>query len=389
MTTIDTAAYDLIPLQVWTAREDGGLDYVNTAVTNYFCVSAYRLLEDGWRDLCHPLDARESAARWAQSLLSGEAYETLFRLLRGSDRQYRWHYARAVPIRGADGRIVRWIGTNIDIDQIKRGEEMGQASAARAQAARERVGALLAQAPVAITVTRGPEHQVELSNRLARRAINGRNIEGQALARALPELVGQGVMTTLDEAYRIGMPVQVHEFPVQLDRNGDGELVQGWFDISYEPLRDARGEVDGVMVVSVDVTSNVEARREVERLHGERAAVLEQLVEGVIITDREGRITFVNEAAEALHGCALLDVPPERYAEAYQLFTEEGAPYPANELPLARAILHDETVRDGRWRIHRADGTVVRAIGSARPVRDRDGTKIGAVLTLRQAGPRD
>lgn len=121
-------------------------------------------------------------------------------------------------------------------------------------------------------------------------------------------------------------------------------------------------------------------------LLGERAAVLEQSGEGVNITYREGRITFANQAAAVLHGYALLDVPTEQYSDAYKLFTEAGEPYPPHELPLARAILNDETVRDARWNIDRADGSVINAIGSAQPVRDGQGLKIGAVLTVRQAG---
>src|SRR5687767_6639016 len=64
-----------------------------------------------------------------------------------------------------------------------------------------------------------------------------------------------------------------------------------------------------------------------------------QLAEGVIVTDESGRIIFVNDAAGRLHGVARLDVPPDRYAETYHLFTEEGQPYPSTELPLARAVL--------------------------------------------------
>lgn len=112
------------------------------------------------------------------------------------------------------------------------------------------------------------------------------------------------------------------------------------------------------------------------------AAVLNQLSEGVIVTDAEGRITFVNEAAERLHGVKSLAVGPDQYSETYHLFTEEGEPYPAEELPLARAALRGETVTDARWRIRRPDGTEVVAIGSARPLNGGEG-KGGAVLTLR------
>jgi signal transduction histidine kinase/PAS domain-containing protein len=76
-------------------------------------------------------------------------------------------------------------------------------------------------------------------------------------------------------------------------------------------------------------------------------------------------------------------VPPEAYAATYHLRTEDGAPFPNAELPLARAVQRGETVLDARWRIDRPDGTVVLAVGSARPVYGADGRQVGAVLTVR------
>jgi PAS domain S-box-containing protein len=118
------------------------------------------------------------------------------------------------------------------------------------------------------------------------------------------------------------------------------------------------------------------------------AAILAQLTEGVIVADAQGQITYVNEAAERLHGVAKLGVPPSGYSETYHLFTEDGHPYPPDQLPLSRAI-RGEIVLDARWRILRPDGTSILAIGSARPIRDGSGSQVAAVLTLRDDTQRD
>ena len=116
--------------------------------------------------------------------------------------------------------------------------------------------------------------------------------------------------------------------------------------------------------------------------------ILRQLAEGVILADADGRITFVNDAAERLHGAALIGVGPDDYSAAYQLFTEDGRPYPPDELPLARAVRNHERVTGARWRIRRPDGVEVLAVGSARPILDADGKRLGAVLTIRDDTPR-
>ena len=108
----------------------------------------------------------------------------------------------------------------------------------------------------------------------------------------------------------------------------------------------------------------------------------------MIVTDANGRITFVNEAAAALHGVARLDVAPDAYSDTYHLFTEAGETYVPYDLPLARAV-RGETVQDARWRIRRLDGTEVLAIGGVRPIRGPYGTQIGAVLTLRDDTGRE
>ncbi|HVG49887.1 MAG TPA: PAS domain S-box protein [Rubellimicrobium sp.] len=161
-------------------------------------------------------------------------------------------------------------------------------------------------------------------------------------------------------------------------------------EVHYLPRRNVAGEVDGLYGVVVDLTeqkavqrATEEAREQAEREATRTGAILSQLAEGVIVTDRDGRITFVNEAAERIHGVARLDIAPAQHSEAYHLFREDGRPYPFDELPLTRASLRGEVVEEARWRIRRPDGREVVAVGGARPIRTADGVQVGAVLTLR------
>ncbi|HEV2881467.1 MAG TPA: ATP-binding protein [Pyrinomonadaceae bacterium] len=109
-----------IPQQVWTAQPDGRLDYVNQRTIEYFSLADSDIVGDSWQRVIHPDDLDGCLERWRKSLSTGEVYEVEFRLRRGSDGDYRWHLARALPMRDAAGRIIRWFGTNTDIDDQKR-----------------------------------------------------------------------------------------------------------------------------------------------------------------------------------------------------------------------------------------------------------------------------
>jgi PAS domain S-box-containing protein len=108
-----------IPVLIWTALPDGRLDYVTDRVARYFGVPAEQLLRDGWRDVVHPDDMPAVAASWSHSLATGEPYKVEFRL-RAADGTYRWHLAGALPQYDDAGRIVRWFGSNTDIEDQKR-----------------------------------------------------------------------------------------------------------------------------------------------------------------------------------------------------------------------------------------------------------------------------
>jgi PAS domain S-box-containing protein len=104
-----------MPNHVWTALPDGRLDWFNIKVYEYSGAAPGSLDGEGWASIVHPDDMAGAAARWSESLASETTYETQFRLRR-ADGAWRWHLSRALPIRGEDGQVTRWVGTNTDIE---------------------------------------------------------------------------------------------------------------------------------------------------------------------------------------------------------------------------------------------------------------------------------
>ncbi len=109
---------EAIPQMVWTATPDGALDYVNGRAVIFFEQPDNVIIGWGWEGLLHPDDLPRCLGKWLRSLQTGEPYETEFRLRR-ADGVYRWHIARALPVRNSSGMILKWFGTCTDITERK------------------------------------------------------------------------------------------------------------------------------------------------------------------------------------------------------------------------------------------------------------------------------
>lgn len=117
--------------------------------------------------------------------------------------------------------------------------------------------------------------------------------------------------------------------------------------------------------------------------------VLEQMADGVIIADAAGRIRRVNPAAARMHGRVVTDIRPEDWSRSYDLLRPDGEQYPAEDLALTRALRRGDVVEGEEWIVRHPDGTLVRLLGSAAPLRDARGRQLGAVLVMRDITERE
>lgn len=114
---------NLVPQMIWSARADGLVDYYNQRWYDFTGVVEGSTDGDRWSDVMHPDDRERAHSQWRASLATGEAYDIEYRL-RHCSGEYRWILGRALPVRDASGRIVRWMGTCTDIQEQKRVQEM-------------------------------------------------------------------------------------------------------------------------------------------------------------------------------------------------------------------------------------------------------------------------
>jgi len=112
---------DAIPALAWAARADGSADFFNQRWLDYTGLSAEQACDWGWTVAVHPNDLKGIVDYWRSVLASGRPGEMEARLRR-VDGVYRWFLFRATPSFDNNGKVVKWFGTNTDIEDRKRAE---------------------------------------------------------------------------------------------------------------------------------------------------------------------------------------------------------------------------------------------------------------------------
>ena len=301
------AIADSMPQLVWSTLADGGHDYFNRNWYDYTGAESGEANGAGWANVLHPDDLDRTLARWDHSLRTGDEYEIEYRLRR-ADGVFRWFLARALPLRGEDGRIARWFGTCTDIDdavvartaladsrtelerlvEARTGELVSANERLRAEVVeRERaqadLSALYAKTPV-------PLHSLDSQGRLL--SVSDRWLEFmgyddrvQVLGRHISEFMTeesarQHREISWPELLRDGV---VRDVPYQYIKRS-GELAD--ILVSARIERDEQGKFLRTMGAIVDVTARLKAEAERENAeealrHAQKMDALGQLTGGI------------------------------------------------------------------------------------------------------------
>jgi len=127
---------DTIPALAWSTGPDGSADFFNQHYLDYVGLTTEQASGWGWTSALHPDDSDSLAATWA-GIMASEAPGEAEARLRRHDGEYRWFLFRANPLRDESGNIVKWYGTNTDIDDWKRAEAQRDRTIKELQAKQE------------------------------------------------------------------------------------------------------------------------------------------------------------------------------------------------------------------------------------------------------------
>jgi PAS domain S-box-containing protein len=116
------ALANTIPQLAWMARADGAIVWFNERWYDYTGTTPDGATGWGWQDTIEPDALPAMLEHWRASIESGQPFEMEYPI-RGADGQYRWFLTRVNAVRDRNGKVVRWFGTNTDVDQVKRVEQ--------------------------------------------------------------------------------------------------------------------------------------------------------------------------------------------------------------------------------------------------------------------------
>ncbi len=117
-----------IPQLVWRSCNEGRWIWASPQWQAFTGQDEAASLGQGWLEAVHPDDRAATLLAWEGARAHG-ALAVEFRLLRAADRSWRWHQTRSLPLRGApepgwpEGRILSWLGTCTDIEELRQLQE--------------------------------------------------------------------------------------------------------------------------------------------------------------------------------------------------------------------------------------------------------------------------
>jgi len=113
---------ETIPSMLWSTSPAGEPTHLSQRYLEYYGASLEQSAHRMWESHIHPDDREETVRTFSRAIEMGESYNAIHRLRR-ADGEYRWHQTTGEPLRDPQGKIIRWYGLSIDIDERKRAED--------------------------------------------------------------------------------------------------------------------------------------------------------------------------------------------------------------------------------------------------------------------------
>jgi PAS domain S-box-containing protein len=246
---------DAIPTLVWSARPDGSADFFNLRWLEYTGLSAEQALGWGWKIAVHPDDLPHMLEDFQNALKVVRPFQAEGRFRR-NDGEFRWFLFRARPLCDDSGKVVRWYGTNTDLEERKRTEDQLRSN-------EESLRLIFDSIPGQVC-TLTSEGEIEI--------VNHRILE--YFGKTLEELRQWGTNDSVhpDDLPR-SMNLWVHSFQTGQPYDSEHRLrradgVYRWCQTRALPLRDEAGRIIRWYALVTDIDERKKAEEQLRRSEG-------------------------------------------------------------------------------------------------------------------------
>jgi PAS domain S-box-containing protein len=353
---------DTIPQQIMSGPGDGSLDFANAQWRSYTGLMQEELQGTGWQRIIHPDDREGLLKAVEQSKAQGKPYEQEVRR-RGVDGRYRWFLARGVPLKDSEGRIVRWYGSNTDIEDRKEAETRLR---------------LVVDTTPAMLYSARPDGYLDFFNK--------RWLD--YLGRSLDDVSGWGWTSAIHPddledlvgKWRTAMETgQTYKTEARV-RRADGEY--RWMLLQKVPLHDQSGKIVKWYGSGVDIEDRKRSEQALRRAAEFDEAALKSLGEGLFTIDTNGLVTSMNPAAEELFGWSFGEMRGKKMHDMTHHHYRDGRPLPSSECVGFQVLTHGQSLKNHEDVFIRKDGTFFDVIYSIAPIRDAAGQVTGQVVVF-------
>ncbi|RZJ19794.1 MAG: PAS domain S-box protein, partial [Acinetobacter sp.] len=179
--------------------------------------------------------------------------------INGTLKEFYFNYS-FTPLFDDNGNVYGVMNTAADVTDLNLAKQ-------HAEFSEKNFRNMILQAPMAMSLLRGPSFIIDLVND-AMLDIWGKplaQVTGKPVFEALPDAKEQGLEYIMESVYRTGEPFFANETPVNLIRHGKQDTV--FQNFVYQAYRDSYGAILGILAISVDVSEQVKARKELEKAY--------------------------------------------------------------------------------------------------------------------------